>query len=216
MWTVYKHTFPNGKVYIGITCQAVHRRWGRQGTGYRKQPIVYAAIEKYGWDNIHHEIILTDLTASEAKVAEQALIKECNSLLHANGYNGTPGGDAKGPASEETKRKMSEAQKGRKLSEEHRRKIGLANQGRLQSEEVKQKKKDSRSWYKHSAETKRKMQEAQANPVCQYTKLGQFVAEYVSAREAERQTGINHIGRCCNGKLNSAGGYIWRRKQEVM
>ena len=53
-YTVYKHTFPNNKVYIGITSQSVSRRW-RNGEGYRnKQQLIYRAILKYGWDNIKH------------------------------------------------------------------------------------------------------------------------------------------------------------------
>lgn len=35
-YTVYKHTFPNGKIYIGITKQAPSKRW-RNGTGYSGQ-----------------------------------------------------------------------------------------------------------------------------------------------------------------------------------
>ena len=39
-----------------------------------------------------------------------------------------------------------------------------------------------------------------------------IVAEYVSANEAFRQTGINggSICRCCKGDLKTAGGYIWK------
>ena len=36
-YSVYKHTFPNGKVYIGITKQNPLKRW-RNGTGYKGQP----------------------------------------------------------------------------------------------------------------------------------------------------------------------------------
>lgn len=32
-WTVYRHTSPSGKVYIGITSQNVERRWN-SGKGY--------------------------------------------------------------------------------------------------------------------------------------------------------------------------------------
>lgn len=51
-----------------------------------------------------------------------------------------------------------------------------------------------------------------SKPVIQYTKEGEFVAEYPSASEAERQTGIKqgNISACCNGKLKSAGDYYWR------
>ena len=34
---VYKHTCPNGKVYIGITGKKPKHRWGKDGSGYKKQ-----------------------------------------------------------------------------------------------------------------------------------------------------------------------------------
>lgn len=60
---VYKHTFPNGKMYIGITSKTPNNRW-ENGTGYTKQhqPVMYYAIQKYGWNNVKHEILFTDLT----------------------------------------------------------------------------------------------------------------------------------------------------------
>ena len=46
---------------------------------------------------------------------------------------------------------------------------------------------------------------------------GNFIAEYPSVREAERQTGIDHsnILKCCNEKkwVKSAGGFIWKYKE---
>ena len=47
--------------------------------------------------------------------------------------------------------------------------------------------------------------------VIQYTKDGEFVAEYWSAMEAGRQTGINrgNISACCRGDKKSAGGFKW-------
>lgn len=53
-----------------------------------------------------------------------------------------------------------------------------------------------------------------SKPVLQFTKSGEFVAEYPSLGEAERQTGTahQHIGKCCNGKAKSAGGFVWKWK----
>lgn len=52
--------------------------------------------------------------------------------------------------------------------------------------------------------------------VLQFTKSGEFVAEYPSVNEAERQTGIHHgnISRCCNGQkgYSHVGGFIWKYK----
>ena len=43
-------------------------------------------------------------------------------------------------------------------------------------------------------------------------KTGEVLATFPSTREANRVTGIAqpNISACCNGKLKSAGGYIWR------
>ena len=51
-----------------------------------------------------------------------------------------------------------------------------------------------------------------SRPVKQFTKDGFFIKEYPSMHEVERQTGFyySNIGNCCNGKLKSAYGYIWR------
>lgn len=56
-----------------------------------------------------------------------------------------------------------------------------------------------------------------SKPLSQFTKSGKFVATYPSTREAERQTGVHHvvISDCCNGKQKSAGGYVWRYKEDV-
>ena len=48
----------------------------------------------------------------------------------------------------------------------------------------------------------------------QFTKNGKFVNSYISISEAERQTQVchNHISACCKGKRQTAGGYIWKYK----
>ena len=55
-YSIYKHTSPSGKSYIGITKQG-KKRFGKDGNGYKKQRKFYNAIQKYGWDNFKHEII---------------------------------------------------------------------------------------------------------------------------------------------------------------
>lgn len=54
--------------------------------------------------------------------------------------------------------------------------------------------------------------------VLQFTKQGEFVAEYPSAHEASRKTKIaqSNISQCCLGKrYKSCGGFVWRFKEEV-
>lgn len=92
-YTVYKHTSPSGKVYIGITSQKVQDRWCRQGQGYKKNTHFYRAIQKYGWDNFKHEILYTGMPEMDAKHKEIELIKKHQSNNPKNGYNLTIGGD---------------------------------------------------------------------------------------------------------------------------
>lgn len=51
--------------------------------------------------------------------------------------------------------------------------------------------------------------------IIQFKPNGEFVAEYKSTMEAERQTNINHshICQCCNSKRKTAGGFIWKYKE---
>lgn len=92
MYTVYEHVFPNGKRYIGITCQDVRKRW-QNGNGYKTQYFMNLAIEKYGWENIKHNILETQLTKWEAKNKEKYYISKYKTDKLSCGYNRTPGGD---------------------------------------------------------------------------------------------------------------------------
>ncbi len=91
-YSVYQHTFPNGKVYIGITKNNVEERW-KSGTGYNTQTLMKRAIKKYGWDNVKHEVIETNLTHDEACKREEYYIKLFKSNNKEYGYNATSGGD---------------------------------------------------------------------------------------------------------------------------
>lgn len=91
-YSVYMHIFPNNKKYVGITCRNVKIRWGRNGKGYCSQN-VYKAIKKYGWENIEHLVLFTNLSEMEAKTKEIELIARYNTFNPAYGYNLTTGGE---------------------------------------------------------------------------------------------------------------------------
>ena len=73
MYTVYQHIFPNGKRYIGVTRNSVEKRWGYKGYNYKTQ-MVGRAIEKYGWDNIEHEVFCICETKEHAERVERFLV----------------------------------------------------------------------------------------------------------------------------------------------
>lgn len=243
MWTVYKHTCPNGKIYIGITGQIPKLRW-RRGLGYRQCPHFYPAIEKYGWENIKHEILFEGLTKEESEQKEIELIAEYKSNQREYGYNIANGGNAAGSCSEKTRKligqkskgripneearnKMSLARKGIQFTEEHRRKISIAlkgkNRGKHPNEETRAKLSAVHKGKPKSEEMKRKNSLAQmedknhmAKAVIQYDLNNNIIAHYGAAKEAERITGASrsNIVRCCKGQMKKANGYIWRYADE--
>ena len=98
IWTVYMHVNKvNRKKYVGITSRNVKRRW-KGGYGYHprkdeKPTAFYNAIQKYGWDNFDHYILLNNITQIMASIMEQILIVYYNThIKNGNGYNIAAGG----------------------------------------------------------------------------------------------------------------------------
>ena len=143
-FSVYKHTSPSGKIYIGITCQDANRRWRGDGSGYRANPHFLNAIKKYGWDNFEHSILFENLTKEQACRIEKVLIQIYESYKMSKGYNRSLGGEH-GNLSEEAKQHISEvmcekwkdAEYAKHMSEAHKGKI--CSQGWTHTDEAKDK-----------------------------------------------------------------------------
>ena len=138
---IYRHWLINDKgqekSYIGQTAKDnVEDRWGINGNGYLRGESDHKmarAIRKYGWNSFSHKVLLTiECETPEELVSwldewEKYYIWLYDSFY--NGYNSTTGG-GNGIRSEETKRKMSEAKKGKPKSEETKRKLSEASKGK--------------------------------------------------------------------------------------
>lgn len=235
-YTVYKHTAPNGKVYIGITAYNPMRRWGGQGNGYNKQ-VFHKAIEKYGWDNIKHEILFDNLSKKEALKKEIELISQYNSTKSKYGYNISVGGYATQlgrKLSLEACMKISQAKKGKPAwnkgipcAEETKNKISRATQGRIpwnkgipRTKEEKEKmslnRKGITPWNKGipcSEQRKKKISEAL---ISKHRGTPIFCVEtntiYYSSLDAERRTGVDNssILKCCRNRAKTAGKLHWK------
>lgn len=197
LWRVYVHTNKlNGKRYVGVTSKPnPEHRW-REGRGYTENSHFKCAIDKYGWDNFSHEILYEGLTEKDAKSMERKLIKDWQTQNREFGYNMTSGGDGTPDyhPSEETRQKLSNAKRRENLSPEtlERRSKGL--KGR-----------------KFTDEHKRKIGDGNSKPINMYTRSGEFLRMFSSAREAEIELGIahSHISQCCHNQRNTSGGYRW-------
>lgn len=205
-YTVYMHTSPSGKRYIGITRQSVKNRW-KNGYGYQVQPYFWRAIKKYGWHSFKHEILYTNLTKEEAEQKEIELIAKYKSNNNNFGYNVEHGGNCVGKVSDETKKKLSEINKRENLSKDTLIKRSEAMKGKSRSEETKN--KLSKSWYNNH-------QESNCKKVVQYTKDGEFIKIWDSASEAGRALNVNKslISQCCRNERKTTSGFIWKYVSE--
>lgn len=212
-YCVYMHTNKiNNKVYIGQTCQQPpEKRWGLSGWGYKTNKYFWKAIQKYGFDNFEHIIFADELTKEEANKMEMMLIRFYETRDPNKGYNLTDGGEGNVGyhPSPETLSKLSAAL--RNPSEETRRKMSEAKKG----------KPGNRRGVKFSEEERMKMREQHKDAqkcVVQLDKDGKFVAEYESIREAHRSTGVPRkgISQCCNHKLLTSGEYQWMFKKDYL
>ena len=84
MRTVYIHTTPDGKKYVGATHINPEHRFNN-GRGYKYQ-FFYQAILKFGWENITHQLYEVD-TEEELKYLERYLISYYDTTNPDKGYN---------------------------------------------------------------------------------------------------------------------------------
>jgi hypothetical protein len=132
----------NGKRYVGQTIQSMEARWSKHCSIYKANkgmPIVNA-IQKYGKDVFEKEILMKCESVEEMNHWEKFYIKSFESLT-PNGYNVLPGGK-NSLHTEETKRKIKEAQTGelnhnfgKKASLKTKQKMSLSRIGMKHSEE---------------------------------------------------------------------------------
>ena len=219
-YVVYKHTCPNGKVYIGIS-KNVLKRWGN-GHGYKRNYHFYNAIIKYGWDNIKHEILYTGLTKDEACIKEIELIEKYNSANPDYGYNNTYGGECY-EHTPQSRQKMSEIHKGKghKHTEESKRKLSEAHKGKKFSEASKAKMSATHKamptpkGFDRTGKTPwnkglKGVENVGGNAPWARKVINLDTGEvFACIKDAEKIYGVK-VGEVCRGKRNKCGGYRWK------
>lgn len=232
-YSIYIHINKfNSKVYIGKS-NNVTRRWRNNGIEYKpskgenqNRPF-WNAINKYGWNNFEHEILHDNLTDAESSVKEIELINKYNSTNKEYGYNISLGGNggkiylthpkgmlgkhhSKSFKIEQSKRtkKLNEEGKmgavwlnghpkgmlGKKHSEECKKNISKKMKGRIFSQETIEKMKISNKYNNN-----KKVINIESKII------------YRSMVYASDTLHIckTSIGKCCNRKQKTAGGYHW-------
>ncbi len=222
----------NGKIYIGCSVDYKkrfkdHLRAAKNGCHYN----LHKDIRKFGLHNFTIEPLCSSNDKTIAyNTLERHFIKILDSTNNNVGYNMVGGGfgflepikevrdkyvarmigntqHTGHKHSPETKAKMSEWQKGRKLSPKHCKNISLAKSN-------------------ISDETRKKMSESgkqrdRSNyfvAVCQISTDDKLIKTFPSIKAAEKETGVlnQDISKVCKGKRKTAGGYKWMHERDYI
>lgn len=188
-YILYEHRNKiNGKRYIGITNNKT-KRWYGKGKHYEGCPYFFAAIQKYGWDNFEHNVLIHDLTREEASRLEKHYIKTLKTCDKAFGYNLAEGG-VNAPTmlgkhhSEETRQKMRESALGRTIPDEQRQ--------------------SHSKWMSENFIGNR-------NPKSKAVRCINTGEVFETQRMAAQEKGVlqSKISLCCQGKRSHTHGLMW-------
>jgi hypothetical protein len=135
--------------------------------------------------------------------------------------NHATGGNKNKKMDDETRKRMSDAQKERyktyKLvfSEESKQKISESTKKRMQDPKEIEKLKIANKRYEDSKTEEQKLKDIliqNHKEVYQYDKEMNFIAKYPSIKNASRISGFGdgNIGKCCHHRVSSVGGFVWR------
>lgn len=204
---IYRYISPIGKSYIGQTTRELYRRrmWFGNSFYTSKGSKIDNARRKYGAENFKYEI----LHKKEYNNIKEATI-ELNRLesyyiglfdTFKNGYNCTLGGDGNRGVlvTEETRKKLSIATKGKKKPKGFGSKISKKLKGVLKSELHKKKLSESR----HKT----------GKAIAQYTLHGELIKIWSNINDlmtCVKTLCPQSIYACCAKKTKSAHNFIWR------
>ena len=194
---IYKITNPEGKVYIGRS-KNISERFDRY-KGYQthnKQPKLFDSFDKFGFENHKFEII------SDNPDLEIEFIEKYDA--YKSGLNSNKGGGGVEYHNNETRKLISIAGKKNKG-----KRVVSHRKGKTLPEEVKRKMSESK---------KGKPIPSNRKPILQYTKEGDFVAEYGSIEEAAlvvkgNPTAISNTLK--KGGESTSASYIWKYKSSI-
>jgi group I intron endonuclease len=164
--TIYRiRNLVDGKVYIGQAVNVkkrMYRHLWELRSDRHTNTHLQRAWNARGEHSFVFEIVEDDIDVAELTQREQYHIDANRSAIQEFGYNKSPaaGSNLGVKYSAESRRKMSEAQKGRTVTDEHRRRIAQSLTGKVASPESIAKRVAKTRGQKRTDETRRRLTEA--------------------------------------------------------
>ena len=176
---VYMYTFPDGKIYIGMTTKSLEER--RNG-GYQHNRALQNAMRSCGWKAIKKTILAEFENIEDAFEEEKKQIELHDATNPAKGYNISSGG------------KSTFA--GRKHSEEHKAYMSNLYKGKVFTAEHIQNLKTAHAKERKAVES----MDAQGNVLKRYESLSEAADDIGGYR--------TNVSRACNTKREYKG-FFW-------
>jgi group I intron endonuclease len=155
----------NGKSYVGQTLRRPiermrsHRYAASLKFGARSDMVIARAIRTYGWDSFSWRVIEICQSQELLDAAESYWIEKYRTVS-PDGYNIALGGRGRGSVSDETRKRISEAGRGRLVGGDTRKKLSDLMKSRVRSPETAKKIGQANLGRKASVETKIRQSEA--------------------------------------------------------
>lgn len=208
----------NNKVYIGQTTRDIESRWKEHIKCSKDQNSpIYSAIRKYGIDNFYISIVCRAFNVEELNQREVACIRLFNAI--SNGYNCKTGGDG-GKHSEQTKLKISKANKGKpgpwlgkSIPEET--KLKISNTKKLKKQSLGQ--NNPMYGKKHNKNSIIKNAKSNGSREFMVYKNNDIIGTWIIKSKCARELGLSReqVRDCLNGRYKTSKGYTFKYKEAV-
>lgn len=219
-YKIYMHKNKiNNKVYIGQTKQKLEKRW-KNGFSYKGSKYFWNAIQKYGWDNFEHILLIDDIESqTKANLIERYYIYLYNSTNKEYGYNIDAGGAQAVQMRGVQCKVVYQYDLNGKFIMKY---TSIADASRTTNTNInsivacckgKQKTAGGYQWSYEYYEIGECFRDYHCKDFYQYDLQGNFVKCFHGIKDVMEELNIKchtPIINCCNGKTKESYGYQWR------
>lgn len=231
---IYKITNPKGRVYIGQAVCIEKRKKSYEKLKCKGQPRLYASLVKYGFSAHIFEVV--EKCGTEELNTRERYWQDFYDVLYKDGLNCklTKTSDKSGKHSQETVDKQSDSLKEfystKKGLEVLRRRGQNVNYININYASFQDRRLSNIDFTKRTANTNyasfqhrrvcntdyKAIAEKKKKSILQFNKNGTFTREWPSIKEAGEILVISSSGitNCAKGRTSSAGGFIWKYRDQ--